>query len=180
MRLQPLSRPLVGRSLAQVLIAATFGLAAMTQWSNLAYAAISWDAGSNSQYWFDPVNWSNNVLPPSNGATPPAVTDTDIGIGTASLPGGEGIVYDPSAGDPNFANIGSQTFPDGFNAQTIQQLYVARALAATKVDGVATPTQCLRLRATLPPRETSFSGVQAISVTLPPMRRSFKKVAILP
>src|SRR6476619_6868976 len=61
-----------------------------------ANAAVSWDAGSATKYWFDPVNWSNDVLPPSNGAVPPAVTDTDITIATTGLPGGEGIVYDPS------------------------------------------------------------------------------------
>ena len=127
----------------------SIALAAMTQLTSVAHAAVSWDAGSNTQYWFDPANWSNNVLPPSNGATPPAVTDTDIGIGTASLPGGEGIVYDPSAGDPNFANVGSQVFPDGFNAQTIQQLYVARTLTATKVDGVVTPDAMLTIKGDL-------------------------------
>ena len=104
-----------------------------------AKAAISWDAGSATQYWFDPVNWSNNVLPPSNGAVPPASTDTATTIATTGLPGGEGIVYDPSAGDPNFANIGSQTFPAGFEGgQTIQQLYIARAATATKLPGVPT------------------------------------------
>ena len=50
---------------------------------------------------------------------------------------------------PNFANVGSQTFPDGFNAQTIQQLYVARTLTATKVDGVATPDAMITIKGDL-------------------------------
>ncbi len=148
MRLQLHSRQRVFHSFLQAFIVGGFAFAAVLQFAELASAAVSWDAGGNSQYWFDPANWSNNVLPPSNGATPPAPTDTDIGIGTASLPGGQGILYDPT-NDPNFANVGSQVFPDGFNAQTIRELYVARTLTATKVDGVVTPDATITLNGDL-------------------------------
>src|SRR3954463_14017896 len=147
-RLHQPTRHRVSRSFLQSLIVGGCALMAFTQLAGLARAAGSLDGGGNTQWWFDPTNWSNNVLPPSNGATPPAATDTDIGIGTASLPGGEGIVYDP-AHDPNFANVGSQTFPDGFNAQTIAQLYISRALSATKVDGIATPDATITIKGDL-------------------------------
>lgn len=143
MRLQLKNHQCVCRPF-HALILGVFVSVAMTQFAGVASAAVSWDAGGNSQYWFNPANWSNDVLPPSNGATPPAATDTDIGIGTASLPGGQGILYDP-AHDPGFPNVGSQTFPDGYNAQTINQLYVARTLTATKVDGVVTPDAMITL-----------------------------------
>jgi hypothetical protein len=142
-------QPFSGISERFVKIAARVAVLLAAFTSTTARAAISWDAGSGTQYWFDPVNWSNNVLPPSNGAVPPAATDTDITIATTGLPGGEGIVYDPSAGDPNFANVGSQVFPTGFDAQTIQQLYVARAATNTKLPGVPTGDGLITLKGDL-------------------------------
>jgi hypothetical protein len=103
-------------------------------------AGDNWDASDNTQWWFDPQNWNNNVLPPTNGTAPPAqgATDTDIVISTDTLPGGEGIVFDPSNNDPNFANaINLQsTLPAGngpqysgttYTGYIIQQLYVGRS-----------------------------------------------------
>jgi hypothetical protein len=112
--------------------------------ANNLQAAITWDSlgqtmggnptGSTTQWWFDPANWSHQVpgeapplyLPPSNdGAT--AETDVQINEGTAGLPGGAGVVYDPTTNDPNFANAGSLTYPPGgFGPQTIWRLYVSR------------------------------------------------------
>jgi hypothetical protein len=94
-------------------------------------AAISWDADNNTQWWFDPVNWNTNMdvntaLPPSNGVSPtPGATDTQINMGTAGLPGGEGVVYDPS-NDPNFASAASRTFPAGYGPQVIAEFYISR------------------------------------------------------
>ena len=98
--------------------------------SGAAQAAIVWDGEANTQWWFNPVNWNrdsnnNTSLPPGNSTT--NQTDTQINVGTLSLPGGEGIVYDP-AHDTGFPPPGSITFPVGFEGgQTIQQLYIYRA-----------------------------------------------------
>src|SRR5687768_10425656 len=67
-----------------------------------ADAAITWDGEAGTQWWFNPVNWNvnsnvNNLLPPNGGSA----FDAQINIGTAGLPGGEGVVYDP-ANDPHF------------------------------------------------------------------------------
>jgi hypothetical protein len=99
--------------------------------TSTALAAISWDADSNTQWWFDPANWNTNMdvntaLPPSNGLSPtPAATDTQINMGTGSLPGGEGVVYDPSS-DPNFPGAASRTFPAGYGPQIIAEFYLSR------------------------------------------------------
>ena len=108
--------------------------------ASAAHAGNNWDASDNTQWWFDPMNWSTNVLPPTNGTAPPGQgsTDTDIITTTDALPGGEGVVFDPSNNDPNFANaINLQsTLPAGFGPQysgttytgyNIAQLYVGRA-----------------------------------------------------
>src|SRR6187549_1395546 len=112
-----------------------------------ADAAVTWDPqlsnpdtgnpnGAGTQWWFDPANWSNET-PASIGTGPPyylppnnatgAETDTQINVGTASLPGGEGVVYDPSH-DPYFPNIAANPanypFPAGFGPQLIRELYV--------------------------------------------------------
>jgi hypothetical protein len=114
-------------------------------------AAITWDSqlmstatppvaqGSGTQWWFDPANWSAETpasmaqsapyyLPPNNAAG--AITDTQINAGTATLPGGEGVVYDP-INDPNIAafnaNPTNYPFPAGFGAQKIRDLYIGRA-----------------------------------------------------
>ncbi len=118
-----------------------------------AYASISWDsqsltmgmnpAGSGTQWWFDPFNWTAQhpaspapyYLPPMNESGT-GVTDTVIGSGTATLPGGEGVVYDPSPADPNFANAGSLTYPAGFGPQILNDLSVSRQ--ATAADNLLT------------------------------------------
>jgi hypothetical protein len=112
-------------------------------------AAITWDsqqltenslpAGSGTKWWFDPANWSAEspatmamaspyYLPPNNSSG--AITDTQINVGTASLDGGEGVVYDP-ANDPNFPLIAAHPtdypFPPDFNAQLLRELYISRA-----------------------------------------------------
>ena len=103
-----------------------------------AYGGNNWNKPTGgTQWWFDPTNWSVGALPPTNSTTTPAVTDTDVIVSTDTLPGGEGIVFDPSNNDPNFANainLVSQE-PAGFGPQytgttytgyTIQQLYLGR------------------------------------------------------
>ena len=109
-----------------------------------AHAGNNWDASSNTQWWFDPQNWATNVLPPTNGTAPPGQgsTDTDIVISTDTLPGGEGIVFDPfAAGVPNATTAFAlqSTLPTGFGPQysgadastytgyNIAQLYLGRA-----------------------------------------------------
>jgi hypothetical protein len=90
-----------------------------------AKAAISWDAEANTRWWFNPTNWSNNTLPPSNGAAPPGSTDTQINLGTGAWDLGEGVVYDPT-NDPFFAAASGQAFPSGFGPQIINHLYMSR------------------------------------------------------
>ena len=79
----------------------------------------------------------------------PAPTDTDLTIATTGLPGGEGIVYDPSAGDPNFANVGTQTFPPGLGGQQIRSCMSRGAANATKVAGVPTGDGLITLKGDL-------------------------------
>jgi hypothetical protein len=107
-------------------------------WSRPARAAIPWDGEAGTQWWFDPVNWNrdmntNTTLPPGNATS--GATDTQINNGTLNLLGGEGVVYDPAL-DPNFPPAASITFPAGYDAQTINQLYISR----DGQSGVAQPT----------------------------------------
>jgi hypothetical protein len=115
-----------------------------------ACAAVTWDSqvvnpdttnpnGAGTQWWFNPANWSDETpasmltgppyyLPPNNSSG--GITDTQINVGTASLPGGEGVVYDPT-NDPSFsaiaANPANYPFPAGFGPQVIRELYIGRA-----------------------------------------------------
>jgi hypothetical protein len=122
-------------------------LAVMLTFSSPVPAAISWDAGAGTQWWFDPVNWNTNtqtnmVLPPNQGDN--TAIDAQINIGTGSLPGGEGVVYDP-ANDPNFAAASSLPYPTGstlatlpgimrdYGPETIYRLYVSRNVTNTNL-----------------------------------------------
>ena len=103
-----------------------------------SYAAITWDGGGNSNWWFDPVNWSREpLLPPSQG-DPPAITDAQHNTGTGPWDvTGEGIVYDP-LNDPFFATADERAYPTGsplattegvmrdYGPETLYRLYVAR------------------------------------------------------
>lgn len=98
--------------------------------SQPAEAAIVWDAEAGTQWWFNPLNWnvasnSNTVLPPSNNAAGSSASDTQINIGTGAWDQGEGVVFDP-VNDPNFATVGSITFPTGYGPQVINHLYMSR------------------------------------------------------
>ena len=79
----------------------------------VAQAAISWDGGGASSWWFDPDNWSLVGLLPPNPTL--AQADAQINIGwntTPAAPGfttGEGVVYDP-ANDPFFAAAAGLTY----------------------------------------------------------------------
>src|SRR4051794_2584932 len=92
---------------------------------SFAQAANTWDASSGTQWWFDPANWSKNVLPPNNDAVN-TLTDTQINIGTGAWDQGFGVVYDP-AHDPGFAAAQTATFPAGYGPQIIAQLYISRS-----------------------------------------------------
>ena len=95
-----------------------------------AQAGVTWDAGNNTQWWFDPVNWSNNTLPPDNGSG--SATDTQINLGTGAWDLGEGVVYDPN-NDPGFAATSGMTFPSGYGAQIIDNLYISRNTPETNL-----------------------------------------------
>lgn len=121
-------------------------LLAVSFMSAKAIAAISWDsqvlnadttpAGAGTQWWYNPANWTGTgpsgtapfFLPPTNNGT--AATDTQINAGTATLPGGEGVVYDPT-NDPHFGAIAATPanypFPPNYNPQKIRELYIGRA-----------------------------------------------------
>src|SRR5215212_4250236 len=127
-----------------------------------AHAAITWDSqvvnpdttnpnGAGTQWWFNPANWSAET-PASMAAAPPyylppnnssgAETDTQINVGTATLPGGEGVVYDPT-NDPSFPNIAAHPadypFPAGFGPQKIRELYIGRAQTVPGAGGSSVP-----------------------------------------
>ncbi len=109
-------------------------------------AAINWDGGGNTNWWFDPVNWSREgtesslcpCLPPSQGVADLFVTATDAqinnGTGAWDLTG-EGVVYDP-VNDPFFADAAGLNYPTGSPAEVwvgtdygpehIHRLYVSR------------------------------------------------------
>lgn len=135
---------------------------AAVTWDSQVINADSTPAGSGSKWWFDPANWSAEspasmatgppyYLPPNNSTG--AVTDTQINVGTASLPGGEGVVYDP-VNDPNFPAIGANPanypFPAGFGAQSLRELYISRAQAnVPQVPNLLTIKGDLTLQATM-------------------------------
>lgn len=126
---------------------AVVAIAVITASSTLG--AVVWDGEHGTQWWFDPQNWNrdsnnNTTLPPGNSAT--GVTDTQINLGTLNLTGGEGVVYDP-VNDPNLPIPGSITFPSGFDAHTIQQLYLSRE-GQTNVP-VPTPNNLLTIKGDL-------------------------------
>jgi hypothetical protein len=114
-----------------------------------AHAAITWDGSGNSNWWFDPTNWSQdqfNYLPPTQDddgdpATPglrlPG-TDAQINVGSGDWDvTGEGVVYDP-ANDPFFAAAAGLTYPTGsmlantpgvmkdYGPQSLYRFYVSR------------------------------------------------------
>jgi len=108
-----------------------------------AEAAINWDGGGNSMWWFDPVNWSRDAdpggpfLPPSQGQ-PVFATDAQInGIGPNPQTPGAEVVYDP-ANDPFFASAATRPYPTGsvlttspsvmrdYGPQTLYRLYISR------------------------------------------------------
>ncbi|QEG36450.1 PEP-CTERM sorting domain-containing protein [Bythopirellula goksoeyrii] len=88
------------------------------------HAAVSWDADGASQWWFNNVNWSDDMLPPNNSSG--AVTDTQINMGTGAWDQGEGVVYDPT-NDPFFAAAQGMSFPAGYGPQLLDNLYISRS-----------------------------------------------------
>jgi hypothetical protein len=111
--------------------------------ANDCHAAISWDGGGSSNWWFDPANWSQDsfgYLPPTqdSGGTPVA-TDAQINVGSSPTWDitGEGVVYDPDH-DPFFGAAAGRVYPTGsplattagvmrdYGPQTLYRLYVSR------------------------------------------------------
>jgi hypothetical protein len=101
-----------------------------------ALAAIAWDGGGNSNWWFDPVNWSdaNGYLPPYQSADGlnnpyPAANDAQINNGWNVAGGGEGVVYDP-VNDPFYPAVASATYfsaPfDVLKGQVLNRFYISR------------------------------------------------------
>jgi hypothetical protein len=106
-----------------------------------AMAAISWDGGGNSNWWFDVQNWSqsaNNYLPPAqDSGGVPTFTDAQVNIGTGGAWNltGEGLVYDPD-NDPFYAAAAGLAYPTGspaqpyvgtdYGPQHLYRLYVTR------------------------------------------------------
>ena len=112
-------------------------------------AATAWDGGGNSNWWFDPVNWSRDdncpdtmaicYLPPAqDNAGSPVNTDAQINGGTGAWDlTGEGVVYDPD-NDPFFPAASSFRYPTGsglltgsilqrdYGPQTLYRLYISR------------------------------------------------------
>jgi hypothetical protein len=111
---------------------AMFGiaLAALLLAAPVAKPAIPWDGEGNDGLWFNPANWNRNgndniTLPPGS----PTVTDTEVSLGTASLNGGLGVIYDPTPGPGTFfppAEAVNDPPPD-YGYQKIAQLYISRS-----------------------------------------------------
>ncbi len=120
-------------------------------------AATSFDGGGNSNWWFDPLNWSRETptppcpcLPPSQDDGTGVVTASDAQINEGSLPTwdltGEGVVYDP-ANDPFFAAAAGFNYPTGspaaaivgsdYGPEHIYRFYVSR----TRRDGESADDQ---------------------------------------
>lgn len=105
-----------------------------------AFGAISWDGEGNSNWWFDPQNWSpdpaNNYLPPNNSSGNLTDAQINIGITGAWNVTGEGVVYDPD-NDPFFAAAAGYTYPTdsspiepyvgtNYGPQHLYRLYIGR------------------------------------------------------
>jgi hypothetical protein len=91
------------------------------------HAATAFDAGGGTHWWYNPLNWSVDRIPPNN-ADGTATTDAQINLGeTFAGSMGEGVVYDP-ANDPGFAAAQppGTTYPTGFGPKNIAQLYISR------------------------------------------------------
>jgi hypothetical protein len=114
------------------------------------FAAIGWDGGGNSNWWFDPVNWSRDMdeggpfLPPSQGQ-PVIATDLQVNNGSGTWDTtGEGVVYDP-ANDPFFASAANLAYPTGsplastagferdYGPQTLYRFYISRNTTNTNL-----------------------------------------------
>jgi hypothetical protein len=125
-------------------LVAVVAFAVLTANATSARAAITWDGEANTNWWFDPTNWSfngnaNTSLPP---ADPVSSGDLQINIGTGAWDvTGEGVVYDP-ANDPFFAAASNVAFPTGsplvttagfegrdYGPQTLYRFYVSRNTA---------------------------------------------------
>jgi hypothetical protein len=107
-----------------------------------AHAAISWDGGGNSNWWFDPANWSQDAfgyIPPSQdqgGTLIPIDAQINGGTGAWDVTG-EGVVYDP-VNDPFFSSAAGRAYATGsllstlpgymrdYGPQTIYRFYVSR------------------------------------------------------
>jgi hypothetical protein len=116
-----------------VLGAMAVGCAALLP-ASTAVASIGWDGEGNDGIWFNPANWNRNsnsnlTLPPGDSAS--GVTDTEISLGTASLNGGLGVIYNPTNGAPFFPPSASVLPPpSGFSYQHINQLYLSRSASS--------------------------------------------------
>lgn len=124
---------------------ATAATLSLLAYSSTSEAAIAWDGGAGTNWWFNPVNWSREAdeggpfLPPSQGQ-PVVNTDAQINIGDAGAWNvtGEGVVYDPD-NDPFYAAAAGLAYPTGsplaglgygdYGPQHIYRMYIGRNVA---------------------------------------------------
>jgi hypothetical protein len=111
----------VARRLACVFRAAVFVLTVVS--SLITQAAITWDNGGTSSWWFDPVNWSATLVNTNNPNLPAQFVGTST-VPTSNVDGnrtdvqinngwdntGEGVVYDP-VNDPFFGAAANLYYP---------------------------------------------------------------------
>jgi hypothetical protein len=108
---------------------------ATTRWDSQALAPGGGPAGSGTQWWFDPLNWSPQApggatpyyLPPMDGPGG-SPTPAEIDAGTTTLPGGEGVVYDPE-NDVYRGSAGSLPYAMGYGPESIYRLNISRNTA---------------------------------------------------
>lgn len=111
-------------SISKKFLCAAAAIAALSTADSQVRAATSFNAGAGTPWWFNTMNWDKAQIPPKNADG--TVTDTQVNLApTFTGNTGEGVVYDP-ANDPGFGAASMGTFPTGFTAQHIRELYVGR------------------------------------------------------
>jgi hypothetical protein len=98
--------------------------------SSSVEAAIGWDGGGSSNWWFNPVNWSFATADNVSLPTPAPISSGDAVINVGTNPAwdltGEGVVFDP-VNDPFYgAAATNPNYAPGFDRDKLYRLYISR------------------------------------------------------
>jgi hypothetical protein len=97
--------------------------------SHTAQAAISFDGEAATPWWFDPVNWEDDMAATPNVDLPGTIVDA--ARNDVLLNDGFAVTYDPGT-DPDYPPTGV-TFAPGYAADYIPKLYISRDSPTTNV-----------------------------------------------